>query len=247
MEEVVEHIDLSLDTRTDPMTRTDGPGSSPAVSDELIAGIHHALNNRVGALGAIAQVLAEEMRPEHPLRTALVREVDRLQQTVRSLALLPEGQNIAEPVLLSECFRGLMEIYGYHHAARDIPCHVESAADLLPVWAPPARLMHVLLALLITAAEAAQRHGGAVRLSCTGDTEQVAIAVEWIGGSGAEALSGVEQAGGADRLETALRARVAGMGGELRVERGTESPLRFEIRIPTLPAVRRHRSTRPDG
>jgi nitrogen-specific signal transduction histidine kinase len=199
------------------------------VGDELIAGIHHTLNNRVGALGAVAQVLAMEMPADHPLRAALAAEVQRLHETVGALTLLPLHAGAGEePVLLSELLPRVVELYGYHHGVRDTACRVEGAASVLPLWVVPTRLAHLLLAMTVAAGEVAREAGGAVVVRCSGDDGCVEVRVGVEGGAG-RCMDGVE----------ALAPWAAEMGGSLAREAQTAGGAELVLRLPTLTEVRR--------
>jgi hypothetical protein len=191
------------------------------VSAELIAGVHHALNNRVGALSAVTQVLEGEMNAAHPLRLALADEVKRLQATVRVLTLLPRPADaVPEPVLLPDLLPGITELYGLHHGVRDTECVVETEHGILPLYCEPTLLAHLLLTLLIAAGETAREAGAQVRLRASGDEREVVVTIE---PEGAETL----------RVE-ALRAWAEELGGAVAGGAG-----RYELRLPTLLEVRR--------
>lgn len=212
----------------------------PAVSDELILGVHHALNNRVGALAAVAQVLEGEIEPDDPLRAALLDEVERLQETVRSLSWLPRNRaaGAAEPVQLSDVLPPVLRLYGYHHGVRDVACRLEAAPDLLPAWANPQQLAQTLLVLLIAAGQEARERGQEIRLRCSGDAEWLTLAVEII--EPVEPLPwGYGEAGSGGTVDAeGIRGWVEGMGG--RLETGAEAEgAHSRIWLPTLLAVRR--------
>jgi signal transduction histidine kinase len=119
----------------DERERSGGPAELwLPVSAELITGVHHALNNRVGALSAVAQVLEGDMDPHHPLREALAMEVERLQTTVRTLALLPRRVGAApEPIHLPGLLPLIMELLSYHLGVRDTECRVEGDGEPGPI------------------------------------------------------------------------------------------------------------------
>ena len=71
------------------------------LSDGLVAGIHHALNNRMAALGGAVQVLQGDIEVEHPLISLLSTEVRRLEGTASLLRYLSHGDGTFEPVQLS--------------------------------------------------------------------------------------------------------------------------------------------------
>jgi signal transduction histidine kinase len=208
------------------------------VGVELVAGIHHALNNRSGALAAIAQVLEDSMGRDHPLREAFVQEVERLQTTVRSLRWLPRSRSgRPEPVDPRDLVSTAATLYHYHHAVRDTPLLVETEAGVLPVWAEPVRLGHVVLSLMVAAGQIARRSGATVRAGCSGDEEVVEIRIETVP---AEVPPAWPMAGEnvAPLPGSAMRGWAESLGGSLEMEEAEECAC-FSLRLPTLPAVRR--------
>lgn len=170
------------------------------LSDAVVAGIHHTLNNRVAALRAVAQVLEMEVPPGHPLQRSLGVEMERLQETVRVLSLVPRHRTApAEPVQVADLLRDAHCLYREHHDLRDVPFAVEGAEDVLPVWGEPSALTHALLVLLgVVGRRAAGQAGAGIRARCTGDRSFVRVEVGLDGGGAAggpgeaAALAGVE-------------------------------------------------------
>jgi signal transduction histidine kinase len=205
-----------------------GSGGAEAwlrVSSEVISGVHHALNNRLGALSAVAQVLEAEMGSAHPLRSALVQEVDRLQATVRSLTLLPRREGAsAEPVHLPDLLPSVVELFELHHGVRDTDCVVEGEGAVLPLYCEPNLLAHLLLTLLVAEGERARAAGTRVVLRYSGDDARVRVAI------GAEGAT----EDGRDAMVAALRGGVGELGGEVAAGGGG-----YELTLPTLPDVRR--------
>ena len=211
----------------DERERSGGPAELwLPVSAELIAGVHHALNNRVGALSAVAQVLEGDMDPHHPLREALAMEVERLQTTVRTLALLPRRVGAApEPIHLPGLLPLIMELLSYHLGVRDTECRVEGDGDTLPVYAEPTLLTHLLITLLVEAAGVARAEGTTVCLRHSSTAEWVTITVEAVGGGDGEP----------GPIAQRLRPWADEVGGEI----SAEGAGRFVLRLPTLGEVRR--------
>jgi hypothetical protein len=165
------------------------------------------------------------MGAQHPLRLALADEVKRLQATVRALTLLPRPAGaVAEPVHLPDLLPGVTELYGLHHGVRDTACVVETQDGLLPLYCEPTLLVHLLLALLVAAGEAAREAGTGVRLRARGDAREVTVTIEPEGEIAEEPAMRVE----------ALRPWAEELGGAVSGGAG-----RYRLRLPTLPEVRR--------
>jgi signal transduction histidine kinase len=129
------------------------------LSDGLVTGAHHSLNNRLAALGGIVQILSLELPPDHRLRQPLEHELERMRESVATMAFLAggdEGED-SQPIVVGDALRDALTLYGLHHRLRDIPCDVEASGDLPPVRLPPARLARTLLMLMAAAARQASR------------------------------------------------------------------------------------------
>ena len=198
-----------------------------AAADGLVAGVHHALNNRLGTLSALAQLAALDGPGGAQALAALREETERMGSTLRLLALLPRRPGEEPiPLQLGGVLREALELAAQHRDVRDVEFAVETGPDLLPVLCPETALVHALLALLVGAGLAA-REGGAARVDvrCTGDERRVTLEVEPEG----DAVGG--PLGGAG-----LAALFAAAGGELEA---TETGI--VARLPTLPAGRQGR------
>src|SRR5690606_34296493 len=98
--------------------------SSHRATDALIAGLHHAVNNRMAALGAVGQVLETDLAAEHPLAGAIAEELQRLESTAGLLRLLVQGDG-PEPVQLELVVRDAAQLLQMHHELRDLSLDVE--------------------------------------------------------------------------------------------------------------------------
>lgn len=201
-----------------------GPPPSPAeawleVSDGLVSGVHHALNNRMAAVSALAQLLALGGAPSPDTEHALLDEVGRFEGTLRLLRLLPrdpEGAPI--PLHLPELLPEVLALVALHREIREVRYDVHGDPDVLPLVAEESALQRALLVLLVRAGEAA-RSGVSVHYG--GDERFVVLEVLVEGASG-----GVPDGG--------IPGMFAEVGGEVRaLEAG------WEVRMPTLPEVRR--------
>lgn len=199
-----------------------------AAADGLVAGVHHALNNRLGTVSALVQLAGMD---GGDAARALREELERLADTLRLLALIPRRPGEEPiPLRLSELLPEALALVAQHRDARDVHFAVETAPDLLPVLCPETALAHALLALLACAALAA-REAGTLRVDvrCSGDDRRVTVAVEPEG----DAVG--PQVGG-----PGLAALFAAAGGEMET---TETGV--VARLPTLLAGREE--PRPEG
>lgn len=206
------------------------------ISEGFVGGVQHALNNRVAALAAVAQVLGDGMADAQPLLGSLSREVERLQETVGLLSLLRRARSrTQEPVMLPELVGSLFPLLPHYSDLREVEFASDDDPGLLPLWAERDQLTRVLLVLLTTAGLRSQAAGsGRVRVRYRGDEREVVLTVESAGGSGVEPESGP-----AIPDVTAVRLPIRELGGEAELERSGAMPAAFAVRLPTLLEVRR--------
>ena len=145
-----------------------------ALSDDLLAGLVHALNNRVTALGVCAELAA--LGDEQMLEGGLLQaEVDRLQKVSALVALLPT-RGRAEALEIGPVLEDAVAMHGYHPRMRGVECAMEIAGAPQPVRAPRWALLRLLLIMVDGAkagAEEAGRGSAVVRL--TGDPVSVLV------------------------------------------------------------------------
>jgi hypothetical protein len=213
-----------------------GPGEAgwTRLSDGLIGGIHHTLNNRMAALSAVAQILEADTDVDHPLTGAMANELRRLEQTVSLLSLLVGGDR-AEPLQLEAVVAGVERLFDMHHSLRELKLEVELSSDLYPLWISPSALRRALLLMVASAGRRARRGEKSVLLQASGDERVVEVKV-----SGRGPAPDPETAD--PGLETATPAGAATLllpwGGDLRVEED-EDGLVLTAEILTLPEARK--------
>ncbi|HEV2147938.1 MAG TPA: hypothetical protein VGR37_11090, partial [Longimicrobiaceae bacterium] len=136
-------------------------------SDGVLAGIHHALNNRLAAVSALVQLGAAGGGRGPDLDRALRDELERFGAALRLLAFLPRRPDEAPtPLRLEEVLPDALALARQHRDVRDVEFAAESAPGLLPVFCRETALMHALITLLVRAGIAA-RGGGRVRVRCS--------------------------------------------------------------------------------
>lgn len=215
------------------------------VSDDLVLGLHHTLNNRVAALSAAVQVLQSDVAADHPLRGVLAGELERLRATVELLSLLPRGRRGPEPVQLSDALAGVASLCQCHNLLRDLPLRIEEAPGLLPVWIEPSALTHALLVLVSAAGRAAQgRDAGEIRLRCHGDDRAITVEVSAAGGGERRREGGWEEEGLPDIDPRALEPLLREHGGTLEIRPDPAGRSAYRFHLPTLLEVRRRQRER---
>lgn len=159
------------------------------LSEGLVAGVHHALNNRMAALRGVGQVMEADLPPNHPLAGALVTELQRLEETASLLALLGLREEGLVPFQVESVVGEATKLFEMHHALRDRRLVTQVSDGLFPVLANPGDLLRgILLMLASTAGEMA----GEIRLSATGDERTIRITVTTSDQHGSEALDDPE-------------------------------------------------------
>jgi hypothetical protein len=135
-----------------------GAGEWLALSDELLAGLVHALNNRVTALSVCAELAGlgdEEMLAGGVLLT----EVARLQRASALIGSLPARGHAAEALEIGPVLDDAIAIHALHARMRTIGCTLKAVGTVLPVRAPRWALLRLLLLLVDAAKTAAQSAG----------------------------------------------------------------------------------------
>jgi hypothetical protein len=210
-----------------------------SVSDDLIRGLTHALNNRFAAIASLARLVSDDGTGASPLLAALSKEIDTLERSLRLLRWLPSNpKESAEPVRLRDLMPEILELHRLSGVALDLEFDVRSDGDTPALWVEPVRLAHALLLLLNVASRLAlANQTPVVQIRVSGDDEVVSVVL------------GASLAARADRgvpactpLEVQLvRLLLGSAGGEL-VEGDAVANLgsgQITLRLPTLLAIRK--------
>lgn len=124
------------------------PGAADwlTLSDELLAGLVHALNNRVTALSVCAELAA--LGDEQTLgQSVLLDEVGRLQRAAALVGLLP-ARGHAEAIEVAPVLGDAIAIHSHHPRMRAIECTVDAQAGMQPVRVPRWALLRLLLLMV---------------------------------------------------------------------------------------------------
>jgi len=146
------------------------------LSDELLQGLVHALNNRVAALSAFVELAKLGDEEGDPL-TVLPAEIAQLLRVNALFALLPERKGEAEALELRAVLDDAIRLHEHHPRlrARQVDLIFEGAPGAVraPRWAL-VRAMVMLVHAAKRDAESNPGRGGA-RIRVAGDDESVAV------------------------------------------------------------------------
>jgi hypothetical protein len=145
-----------------------------ALSDDLLAGLVHALNNRVTALSVCVELAT--LGDDQMLRDGMMTvEARRLQRASALLGLLPaRGQ--PEALEVAPVLEDALAIHEQHPRMRGIDCRVSVLAAPPPVRVPRWALLRLLLVMMHEAKSAAVDSGHkTVTIELSGDARELQI------------------------------------------------------------------------
>lgn len=196
-----------------PAGSVEGSGGWKWVSDQVVAGICHDLNDRLSTLSGLLELAELDGAVDPELGGPLRSELGRVEELVRLLRVLPGGRaEGAEPVRITELLGVASSLLRRHRGLEDVKVEVVTEVDVV-VRASWGSLNRVLLLLLAGAARCARR--------CRSTRVTVRV-----GGDGARALIGVVpvvaegETVAVDELREVCRSvdeGVEGVGGALEV------------------------------
>ncbi len=122
-----------------------------AVCDDILAGLTHALNNRLAALSSVTRMIEYG---DLSLISTLVQEMEELEGTIQLLRTLPStAEDGAEPVHLGDGLRTVVELQRLRRETRDLHYRLEIDPSTPPVVADPVLLTRALLLVLAEVAD----------------------------------------------------------------------------------------------
>jgi C4-dicarboxylate-specific signal transduction histidine kinase len=224
-------------------TTPDHPAARGASSDEwlelvdqVLLGLDHALNNRLGALRAFAELLRDEhWRTTSAATESVHKEVARLEETTSVVRLLARPRQASETgLIVEEVMTDVVRIQSMLYDVRDTPIDFVPGPPLEPVWSERSGLIRLLSVALYKMRRMAREADtlGVVRLSTESDEEFARITLASSGPRSESAISGY-----AATLAHSLGAewRLAGGGLELRLP--TLKSHRARARLPNSRAA----------
>ena len=189
-------------------TSAEQPAGAPigddwrTVSDELLQGLVHALNNRVAALSACVE-LAKLGDAEGDPFNVLSTEIAQLHQVNALFGLLPQRRSDPEALDLREVLDDAIRLHEHHPRLRGERVVVTSEGAPGVVRAPRWALVRAMLMLVHVAkrsGESAQGRGGGI-LHVRGDDATIAVHVATTAEPAADLLAVADRCGGSVRRE----------------------------------------------
>jgi hypothetical protein len=195
--------------------------------DQALQGLHHALNNRIGALSALVDLLRLDGLPADGSGfDGLSAELRRLEDCNRLVRLMP-GDSVAgaEPMILDDVLADVFTIHRFLHATRDVPVTIVPTRFVEPVRVERWAVVRVLTLLLNDAKRLAAQLSESVRIVAASDEHWVSIEFR-VGTPGAHEVP----LSGRGRYSESVAKM---FGGTVKRRAGV-----VELRMPTLKARR---------
>jgi hypothetical protein len=176
--------------RVTGLPQTDAAGWL-VLSDELLAGLVHSLNNRVTALSVCMELAA--LGDAGMLGEGLPTEVARLQRVTALVGLLP-ARGHPEALEIAPVLDDAIALHAHHPRTRGIECSVRVESEMGPVRVPRWALLRALLVMLDAAKGAAQEsQQGTAPVTLAGDDDAVHVRAR-VGTAGWETAYAAEMA-----------------------------------------------------
>jgi hypothetical protein len=197
-------------------------GEWTALFEELLRGLVHAMNNRVTALSAFAELAAMD---GESVETAVLRqEITRLHMVTALVGVMATRGTDTEALELRGVLEQALTIHSHHPRMRAAACTIAQTGLMLPVRVPRWALLRLLLLMVDTAKRAGETAGvTAVEARLAGDEATLTVQVASV-----EGLA----------LDAAALATIC--GGTLRHAAGN-----WVLELPSLLALRRRERSLP--
>jgi hypothetical protein len=145
--------------------------------DQALRGLHHALNNRIGSLSAVIELLQLDGVPaDGSGLEGVAAELARLEECSRLVRLLPRDTAAdEEPLILADVIADVLAIHRFLHGVREVSVTIVPTRFVEPVRVERWALVRVLTLLLNDAKRLAGQLGAGVRVVAESDDEWVSI------------------------------------------------------------------------
>lgn len=165
------------------------------LSDALLAGLVHMLNNRVTALSVCAE-LAAMGDTEMMEGGVLMSEVKRLQQASALIGLMPSRPHRPEALELRPVLDDAIALHAHHPRTRLVACDVALDGAMQPVRAPRWALLRLMLVLVDAAKDAAAEASRSATIRLSSDEATAYLRVSTTADGGAYGAAMAELCGG---------------------------------------------------
>ena len=164
----------------------DNEGEWVPLFEDLLRGLVHAMNNRVTALSAFAELASVD---DGAMEIDMLRqEIQRLHQVGTFVSTLASRSEELESLELSTTLELALEIHRHHPRMRSVPCTLESAGAIMPVRVPRWAILRLALIMIDAAKRAgAESHAAAVAIWLSGDESAVRLHIVSAGVLGVDA------------------------------------------------------------
>jgi hypothetical protein len=210
-----------------PSRAADGVDEWLDLVDQALQGLHHTLNNRIGSLSALLELLQLDGAPgDGSGLDGINAEVARLEDCSRLARLLPRDPVATEePLILDDVLADVFAIHRFLHTVRDVPVTIVPTRFVEPMRVERWALVRVLTLLLYDTKRLANQLATSVRVVAESDDEWVSIEFR----VGASNTREVPVAGNGRYAEFVAKS----LGGTVSLRSGVA-----HLRLPTLKARR---------
>jgi hypothetical protein len=195
--------------------------------DQALQGLHHTLNNRIGSLSALLELLQLDGVPgDGSGFDAVNAEVARLEECSRLVRLLPRDRvGGEEALILDDVLADAFAIHRFLHSVREVPVTIVPTRFVEPVRVERWALVRVLTLLLYDAKRLANQLAANVRVVAASDDQWLTVEFRL----GASAAGEIPISSNGRYSEVVAKS----FGGSVSRQAGV-----VELRLPTLKARR---------
>lgn len=219
-----------------PSQVADGVEEWLGLIDQALQGLHHTLNNRIGSLSALLELLQLDGVPADGSGfDGINAEVARLEDCSRLVRLLPRDPvGREEPLILDDVLADAFAIHRFLHSVRDVPVTIVPTRFVEPMRVERWALVRVLTLLLYDAKRLANQLATSVRVVAVSDDEWVTVEFRL----GTQSVREIPTSGNGRYSEVLAKT----FGGIVSRQAGV-----VELRLPTLKARRAAERPSPEA
>lgn len=212
-------------TPAHPGARTSASDEWLDLVDQVLLGLDHALNNRLGALRAFAELLRDEQwRATRAATDGVQKEVERLEETTSVVRLLARPRQPSETgLILEEVMADVVRVQSMLFDVRDTPVEFLPGPPVEPVWSERSGLVRLLSLLSYALRRFAHQREGQASLNISAESDERWARIRFAAPSPMSEFA----------VSDCVASLATTIGAECRVTDG-----HVEVRLPTLKARR---------